>query len=120
VGSNHAGDPADDDEDVVSENIDLIIRTMGIVTPDHMSKATRDLYMRAHNAQCMTCGKELGDTTTLVVSEIGVLMLFCGGACLQDMQVKGWLEEEYDEIVQKIEMRARVDADSAPIEDEDD
>lgn len=73
-----------------------------------------EIYHRMLTGCCATCGSALGATTMIVMGapyvdgetpETHVVMVFCGGACLQDMQITGWLQEVYDDINQRIQFR---------------
>ena len=53
----------------------------------------------------MTCIGDLGENTMLVVNQLGVVQVVCCGACLTDMQVTGWMQQTYEEIITKIKFR---------------
>lgn len=93
------------DENEMPELLEEICQQIGIHVPEHLSKDERPLYARMLNRQCVTCGAALGSRSMLVVNALGVVMVFCGGACYTDMQVQGWLQETYDDIVDKIKFR---------------
>jgi hypothetical protein len=65
----------------------------------------KEIYARVADGLCMTCEGPLGDNTMLIVSSRGIVFVSCGGACLTDMQVLGWLQEQHEDISQKVDFR---------------
>lgn len=97
----------------------------GIFVPEEIKEAMDagktdevvEVFQRMLNGCCAMCGAEVGATTLIVmgmpyrdgeVTETHVVMVFCGGQCMQDMQVTGWLNEAYDNIKQQVEFRGGV------------
>jgi hypothetical protein len=116
-------DPLDSppDPDDVPEHLDDLIHAIGIYVPENVNDAEKELYDRIQQGRCMACGGYLGRTTIVVVSRVGIVMLFCQGACLQDMSVQAWLQEQYDDIVSALKFRGNLAAaDTAPDTDADD
>lgn len=78
------------------------------MNPGDGQRAVYDRVMKGH---CMTCDGELGEHTMITVASGGIVMIYCGGACYTDMQVLGWLEEQYGDMVEKIRFRGGDQAD---------
>jgi hypothetical protein len=95
--------------DVVRSLFEAYDNTMTI--PDELEDAeTLQVYERIANGCCMTCGGELGHNTMVTVCQVGIVLVYCGGACYTDMQVMHWLSEMYDDMVSKIKFRGGPDA----------
>lgn len=73
--------------------------------PDEPEASEDEVYQRAIKGHCMTCDGTLGPLTMMVINQAGIVMIFCSGQCLSDMQVVGWLEEKYEYIVNTIKYR---------------
>lgn len=85
------------------ENLASLIEHVGFLeTDDERYQAVLSL---AEDGKCMTCQAPLGTNSVVVIKADGVHMLFCGGACLTDMQVVHWLEEVHDDIVDQVKFR---------------
>lgn len=98
----------------VPEAVDETIQQFGIFIPpnkDKLPSAEQEIFDNALAGRCMTCSAECGATTFAVIgqppglSEPAVIMLFCGGPCLTDMQVMGWLQEAHADVNQRIAFR---------------
>lgn len=100
-------------EGSVPDDLDEIIEQLGIYVPEDVDREspTYSIFEAALNGHCMTCGAELGETTFAVIGrptgldKTVCIMVFCGGACLTDMQVLGWIQQTHDDIRQQIEFR---------------
>lgn len=66
---------------------------------------THQLWLQVHNGCCMTCGGPLKHHTILVINHLGVCAAYCTGVCLTDMGVIGWLQEQHDDVVDKVKFR---------------
>lgn len=62
-------------------------------------------YEHIKRGKCMCCGSLLGQDTTLLVTGMGIIGLWCNGQCLQDMQAMGMLREMEEHIVERIDRR---------------
>lgn len=100
-------EPSDDEKlSKVPEHIASLLELNGIFVPDGVSKATRaEIYTPMLNGQCMACKAELGENTMMVLTRHGITMLFCGGSCLSDYNIMGWLSTQYDDIIQQLTFR---------------
>lgn len=107
---------------MIPTQIEELLEQYGVHVPSEIQKELEEgningageVYHRMLTGCCATCGSELGDTTMIVMGapyvdgqrpETHIVMVFCGGACLQDMQITGWLQEVYDDINQRIQFR---------------
>jgi hypothetical protein len=103
-----AEEPSEDvDPDEVPDVLNQVVDQLGVFVPDHATAATRPIYARMLNRQCMACGSELKANTILMVSALGVVGIFCGGTCENDWQVLGYLREQHDDLLEKIELRGK-------------
>lgn len=87
------------------EAIADLFRTIPLWVPESEEDEERVVYQRAKRGHCMTCDAHLGPTTMLTLTAGGIAMMFCGGACYTDMQVMGWLEEQYSDMVDAVKFR---------------
>ena len=110
--------------DEVPAKLDEIISEIGIFVPEETLKRLQadeaiqgsmdEMYQHGLEGKCMTCGRNLGRTTLATIGaphvdgeedETFVIMVFCSGQCLMDMQVMGWIQTAHDDIVQAIQFR---------------
>lgn len=89
----------------VPENLKKLLLTVGIFVPHNLDEQEQEVYQRGLEGRCMTCDGELGENTMVVVNQLGIVQVVCCGACLQDMQVTGWIQETYQEMIDKIKFR---------------
>lgn len=98
----------------VPANVASLIEHVGIIESEGLEDDVNELVDRGRAGCCMTCGTELGSDIILVVNKRGVVGLYCGGACLSDMGIMGWLEEQYQDVVDRVKFRGgQVKADEA-------
>jgi hypothetical protein len=76
-----------------------------LMVPDDVDVGTLKLYQMASEGKCMTCHSTLGQDTMLGVNRHGIVLIFCCGPCYTDMQIMGWLQEHYDDMIQSIQFR---------------
>lgn len=85
--------------------------------PDDPEQEENEVYNRAKRGHCMTCDGELKQLTMLCINQAGIVMIFCCGQCYTDMQVTGFLEEQYQDLVDAIKFRGgQVEADEPETE----
>lgn len=89
----------------LSEQIKELFKAVPFWYPDDPEEGENEVYQRAKNGHCMTCDAELGPLTMAAINMAGVVMIFCCGQCYTDMQVVGWLEDKYEDIVTTIKFR---------------
>jgi hypothetical protein len=87
----------------IPENIQGLLDDIPLVDADTPEEEL--IYSRAKDGNCMTCQAALGEDTMIVIASTGIIYAACGGACLTDMQVIGWLEEQHQDIVDKVKFR---------------
>lgn len=66
-------------------------------------------YEHLKRGLCMCCGGSLGENTTLLLTGVGIIGLWCSGGCLQDLQAVGMLREMEEQIVDRIDRRGSAD-----------
>lgn len=54
----------------------------------------------------MLCGHKLGETTILMLDHRGILGIWCGGRCLQDIHAVSILQEIQDDITEAVDARS--------------
>jgi hypothetical protein len=87
----------------------------GMFVPKEVHAQVKEVYERgAKHGRCMLCEKQVGETATVVVNNLGITELYCSHLCLADMYIKGWMEETYDEMKERVEIRAITNADGSP------
>lgn len=91
--------------DNVPESLKETIESIGLFVPDELQGDEQQIYHRAVVGRCMTCEAELGETMMACINQAGVVMMFCSGACYSDMQVMGYLQEQHEDIVDKVKFR---------------
>jgi hypothetical protein len=84
-------------------NMQAVLEGIPFVVPADEDEAR--IYARGQTGHCMTCNAELGDDTMIVLASTGLLFVACGGACLTDMQVIGWLQEQFKDISDRVQFR---------------
>lgn len=108
----------------IPEEVEELLEDKGIFVPNDVREVVDGdeaeagsvpyIYQRALKGYCMCCDGELGKDTLIVVGapftdavveETHVVLVFCSGACMTDMHVKGWLQQKYDDIQQQVEFR---------------
>jgi hypothetical protein len=82
-----------------------LIDHVGVYIPDDVDEDVREVLKRGLDGHCMACNGELGSNVVAVVKQEGVIALYCGGACLTDHQIVGYLEEQHDDVVEAIKFR---------------
>ncbi len=63
------------------------------------------LYRAQLEGKCATCQGVVGREAMFLVQGGVVCGIFCGGQCMVDMQLIGWMQEQHDDIVQAIQFR---------------
>lgn len=91
-------------DDEVPQMIADLMEAIPLFIPED-DEDVKALVEKGLEGKCMTCGGGLGNTTMLVINKHGIIMVFCGGACLTDMQVVSWIQEKHDDMIQAIQFR---------------
>lgn len=106
-----------DTDDELPKNLEGLMRDIGFFIPEDADEDVMEVVRRGADGLCCTCTKPLGKNTLIMVGVDGVRMAFCSGACLSDMQVMGWLNIEYDSMVEQVKFRGgHIDPDG-PVDD---
>lgn len=88
------------------EKLKELIDAIGIYQPENAAEQTKAIIQLGVDGRCMTCGNKLMSDTMAIVNKAGVVMLYCSGVCMTDMQVMNWLTMEYDDMVQRLQFRS--------------
>jgi hypothetical protein len=88
----------------VPDNMRSLIEHIGFITKE-LDDDEAEVYGPLLGGRCMTCHSPLGDQTIFFVTANGIVAGYCGGPCVQDMAVLGWLSEQHDDIVDNINFR---------------
>jgi hypothetical protein len=97
------GPPSEGD---VPELISGLCNEYGLYVPPNVSTITyTSVYAPMLNGRCLACHSPLAENTMAILTKHGITMLFCGGQCLTDYNVMGWLSEQYDDMKQAMEFR---------------
>lgn len=81
----------------ISQSVDQTVKNIliehqwQIFCPDGQDEL--DHYEHLRRGGCMLCGERLGEDTIIMVDAQGILALFCGAECAQDMHVIPYLNE---------------------------
>lgn len=89
----------------VPDNIKSLVESIGVIGTDALEPDVRDMVERFVHGDCMTCGTKLGSNTVVIINKVGITAMYCGGACLSDMGVMGWLEEQYQDVMDNVQFR---------------
>jgi hypothetical protein len=61
-----------------------------------------DHYEHLRRGGCMLCGEPLGEDTIILVDAQGILGMFCGAECIQDMHIIPYLNEQIEGKLQRL------------------
>lgn len=78
-----------------------------VFVPENVAKEVRQVYERGAAGCCMMCGSDLREETLIHVNVLGICAVYCSHKCNQDMDVTGWLSQQYDDITEAVEFRGR-------------
>lgn len=100
------------------EDVPEGMRTFILDTPHDMppeyEEGVSEMWDLAHEGKCMACKGPLRTSTTMVLNAGGIAAIFCSGACMTDMANLGWLQENHDDIIDRMKFRGgEIDADGA-------
>lgn len=87
------------------ENLRNMIEHIGVVIPENVDDTMKAIAERGAEGRCMCCESPLGRNTVLVIKTNGIILTYCGGHCMTDHAVSGWLEEQYDDLAQRVKFR---------------
>lgn len=90
----------------VPEHVRDVIEDVGVFVPTTgVSDEAMVVYLRMANGRCMHCDSPLGAESTVIVSDPGVVMVYCAQRCLQDFHNMHWMIEQYDDLVETAKFR---------------
>jgi hypothetical protein len=81
------------------------MKNMPTVRPDEYEAGISEMWERFDEGLCMSCGGQLKSHVTLVVTPIGIVAAFCSGVCATDMAIIGWLQEQHDDLIDRLKFR---------------
>lgn len=76
----------------------LLLNVPFVLPPDDSPPVILEVFHRPIHNKCMHCEGQLEGETSVVANESGILAVFCSTACLQDINVIGWIEEVHDDL----------------------
>lgn len=92
--------------DDVPDHVRDVLSDVGIFIPTTgVTDEALVLYKRMAEGRCIHCDSRVGEKATVIVSEPGVVMLFCSQVCLQDFHNMHWMMEQYDDLVDSAKFR---------------
>lgn len=79
----------------------------GLHVPEDLPKETAAIYKRGTRGKCMMCNGKVGEETIIVITLQGINQIYCSHRCNQDMNVMGWIGQQYDDLKQAVEFRGQ-------------
>jgi hypothetical protein len=76
-----------------------------VAVPGNVPKEVKKIYEAGSEGKCMTCGGVLKEQTIVHVNALGICAIYCSHKCNQDMDVMGWITQQYDDIKEGVEFR---------------
>lgn len=61
-----------------------------------------DHYEHMRRGGCMLCGEPLGEDTIVTIDAQGILGLFCGADCIQDIHIIPYLNEQIEAKIERL------------------
>lgn len=110
MAENGDADDVDNPTDI-PDHLWSVIQHCGYVEPPEGAEHGPKFAELMSQARCIACGRELGEETMVVLNRNGVIAMFCAGACLQDSQIIGWVQEVHADLIQALEFRGSQSAD---------
>lgn len=90
----------------VPETVRLVFSNLGdLKAPDDAGPEVQALYDLGNAGKCMMCEAPLDDETVVKVTVTGVNQVYCSHKCDQDMQLLGYLAEQYDDVKERVRFR---------------
>jgi hypothetical protein len=95
--------------DDVPEAVRDIFETHGSVhlPQGRVAKEMVEIYQRGNRGKCMLCEKPLGPETIVKVNVVGIDQVYCSHLCDTDMQLMGWLSQQYDDVKERVDFRGQ-------------
>lgn len=87
------------------DNVRSLFEVVGVIDTTDLEQGVQAILAPLEAGKCMTCGSPLGETTVIIINNKGITAGYCGGPCMQDMAVLGWLQEEHDDVVDRVKFR---------------
>jgi hypothetical protein len=102
--------------DAVPESVrDIFERFGGVHIPSgRIAKEMVAIYQRGNEGRCMLCERPLGTETIVKVNVVGIDQVYCSHLCDTDMQLMGWISQQYDDVKERVEFRGTARPDGPP------
>lgn len=75
--------------------------------PAGLNPEVRDIYIAGSERRCMTCFRDIGEESLVVIADGGMHQVYCSHRCLTDLMVIGYLGQAYDDLKQGIDFRGQ-------------
>lgn len=98
-------DADEPDFHLLPKNLRVLVKNVGFPNFTNMSDDEAEIYDRVRAGHCMTCNKLLAADANFIVTRHGIVGGYCNGICHSDMAVMGYLQEQHDELSQRIAFR---------------
>lgn len=98
-----------DEFPLVPDNVRSLIEQVDFLDTSELPDDISQVLAPAVAGFCMTCGAQLGNETALIITKRGINAAYCGGPCMQDMAVLGYLQEAHDDIKDRVAFRGGED-----------
>lgn len=85
-----------------------------VYVPPDVPKEIAAIYEAGSEGRCMLCMGVLNEETLIHVNALGICAIYCSHKCNQDMDVMGWLNQQYDDLKEGVEFRGDPGAADTP------
>jgi hypothetical protein len=96
----------------VSEQMKSLVDQVGVIG-ELANEDAEETFAPCREGRCLACHAPVGDTAMFIITDHGIVGVYCGGACLQDIALVGWLQEELQDVTTRIHFRGGTEADEA-------
>jgi hypothetical protein len=76
-----------------------------VTVPKGVAKEMAKIYEYGNKGKCMLCHAPLGEETIVKVNVVGIDQVYCSHKCDQDMQLLGYLSQQYDDVKESVDFR---------------
>lgn len=102
-----SGNDAGDKHDftLLPYNLRRLVEHVGFPEITDIDEDEAKIYELVRHGRCMTCEQRLGQHANFIITKIGIVGGYCSGVCHSDMAVLGFLQEQHQDMTQKIDFR---------------
>lgn len=86
-------------------NLRKLVEAVGFPEITDMDDDEARIYDLVRHGRCMTCERRLGKHANFIITKIGIVGGYCSGVCHADMAVLGYLQEQHQDLSQRIDFR---------------